>query len=565
MKKLKSLYRIGISTLFSIFYATGAYSAGPSEATLAGTYHVTANVEISASVPEDVKDLFKSSFDFTLQPLDFSKNIYMAYIRGFITPSDLQFNYIQSSGKIEVQNYFTSPVSLGFAVDGTYVGRKAGSGSNFVFTVAADGTMSIPDFQVVTYDESKDVIKTVYATYTNVRVNSDDGGGEGGGGDDNTPKYPSGADISGWYKYTCTNFQLLNDDFAEYFIDEITFQIASNATAVVRFIFPSTYCEYDQQTGILSLNSLFSKDVDGTNSIGIAPNEGGWKGMAALTGNKMTFKIGEDGSITIPGFKVGLVSGNSFTPVASYDGGTVVTTQAPPPPPVTPKYDYSNFIGTYTFTGTMTNYAVSDAPISNEAGVETDYRLTFTINDYGQISEFNKTVIPAERIGVSSLTNSGELSDNNTVYTIDMDTYSGIVWNYGEVASDGSIVENTAYRILFGNFANTSEDSYDQGKPAFTLTKNDDDTYTLSDLSLVLSYSVSDESGNTNRLISPITTWTHMKFEKKETGTSGIIGIEDGDEVGRVRYFNLNGIEIQRPDKGVYIRVENGKAVKIKA
>lgn len=46
------------------------------------------------------------------------------------------------------------------------------------------------------------------------------------------------------------------------------------------------------------------------------------------------------------------------------------------------------------------------------------------------------------------------------------------------------------------------------------------------------------------------------------TGTTGIDGI-DADEPG-TRYYNLNGIEIARPDKGVYIRVNaNGEAVKV--
>lgn len=45
------------------------------------------------------------------------------------------------------------------------------------------------------------------------------------------------------------------------------------------------------------------------------------------------------------------------------------------------------------------------------------------------------------------------------------------------------------------------------------------------------------------------------------TGTTGIDGIGI-DEEG-VRYYDMNGIEIPRPDKGIYIRVENGQAVKV--
>ena len=42
---------------------------------------------------------------------------------------------------------------------------------------------------------------------------------------------------------------------------------------------------------------------------------------------------------------------------------------------------------------------------------------------------------------------------------------------------------------------------------------------------------------------------------------SGIAGIEA--ENGKAVYFNLQGVRVQNPENGVFIRVQNGKAVKI--
>ena len=42
---------------------------------------------------------------------------------------------------------------------------------------------------------------------------------------------------------------------------------------------------------------------------------------------------------------------------------------------------------------------------------------------------------------------------------------------------------------------------------------------------------------------------------------SGIAGIEA--ENGEAVYFNLQGVRVENPENGIFIRVQNGKAVKI--
>lgn len=44
---------------------------------------------------------------------------------------------------------------------------------------------------------------------------------------------------------------------------------------------------------------------------------------------------------------------------------------------------------------------------------------------------------------------------------------------------------------------------------------------------------------------------------------AGTTGIQDIDVDGDVRYYDLNGVEVKNPDKGIYIRIENGVATKV--
>ena len=43
---------------------------------------------------------------------------------------------------------------------------------------------------------------------------------------------------------------------------------------------------------------------------------------------------------------------------------------------------------------------------------------------------------------------------------------------------------------------------------------------------------------------------------------TSVQGIE-AEGNGEVEYFNLQGVKVQNPEKGIYIRVQDGKAVKI--
>ena len=45
------------------------------------------------------------------------------------------------------------------------------------------------------------------------------------------------------------------------------------------------------------------------------------------------------------------------------------------------------------------------------------------------------------------------------------------------------------------------------------------------------------------------------------TTETGITGIEA--ENGEAVYFNLQGVRVENPENGIFIRVQNGKAVKI--
>lgn len=536
-----------------IAYSGSVKAAFPSQDDVAGTYKVTATLDVQSDAPDDLKQLLKESFEFSIRPAWSEPNLYMNYITGFISPDDIQYGYTPGTGIMEVQNYVTvGGKNYCFNVTGSpFNGMKTGWGSNFKFTFSDDGNITIPDFSICTFNASSDAIESTYATFSNVQVvNASEGGG--GGGEDNTDKYPAPGTFDGWYKYTCTDYNLINPEYAETCPQEIIFQITTNSgtISVLNFFFTSTNTDYDQSTGILTFNSRFAT-VNGV-SLGIAPG-GSWNGMST---DKLTFQIEEDGTtIIIPDFKVGILNGGpngTFTDIASYGAGTVVPTEAPSQGGEE-EVDFSQFAGKYTFTGTKTDYDISGAPIVSTGSVQPGAVLTFTIDDNGRISEFDGYIIDPELLKPGTMYNKGTLSDDGTQYSIEMDTYNGVKWVAAQIGDDGEPVDDTAYSILFGN-GDPADDSYTQGSNAFTLTKNEDGTFDITNLSLILRYTVTTGSGdqkNTARYNKPMTTWTGLTFGQEEVNT-----YPTSEEIAGTYKFKANTFELNDPSMSVYFKDE---------
>ena len=103
-KTFSNLLRVVCATVL-LFSFAGKASAAPDASAIAGDYKVTAKVTLGDDVPEALQPLFKNSFEFKLQPVDFDNNVYTASITGFITSNSLNFDYTASTGKLSVQNY----------------------------------------------------------------------------------------------------------------------------------------------------------------------------------------------------------------------------------------------------------------------------------------------------------------------------------------------------------------------------------------------------------------------------------------------------------------------------
>lgn len=162
--------------------------------------------------------------------------------------------------------------------------------------------------------------------------------------------YPSASKIAGDYTFKAGEFTLnegVVDEFPDkfayqghgdidlnlFFTPEFDFTIAVDRTGqmtVTDFFFKgsmigssfSTYnfASYDESTGVLTLsNFTFCIPPQIGVLLGIAPADGGWKGISALTANKLTFNVAEDGTISIGDFDVVLYKASEvLATVASF-------------------------------------------------------------------------------------------------------------------------------------------------------------------------------------------------------------------------------------------------------
>ena len=62
-----------------------------------------------------------------------------------------------------------------------------------------------------------------------------------------------------------------------------------------------------------------------------------------------------------------------------------------------------------------------------------------------------------------------------------------------------------------------------------------------------------------NSVMSATKTYT---YQVKVGVPTGVEGIETADEVGAV-YYNLQGMKVENPDNGIYIKVSGGKTQKV--
>lgn len=371
-------------------------------------------------------------------------------------------------------------------------------------------------------------------------------------------------DFDGHYEFS-SELTIENQSYRSLLKNSFEFEIESTLYGVTisDFIIPSISAEYDDVTGELTLKTNYG--TLGRYNIGFADAEGTWTGMGTMKGTLLKWQIGDDGSISIPDFTLVDYSNYSknqtVTVIARYSNCAVTPTEASEDDE--PKTDNSeNFEGRYQFSVTQTEYVYE--PDSNGSMqlantiVTNNYILEFEINEYNQIWRFEDYTF--DSMYLNTLRNRGNVSGKR--FTLNVDTNNGVEWVY--VLSDESTGSTDAK--LFGS-SNTR--NWVQGQTAFTLTKNTNETFTLTSFSLwqrtmELVKGEGQVNGedvmNQTRVFRPIKLWSNIKFMNQ---LSGIEEIESRENAAP-RYFNLQGIETPKPVSGhVYIKVEGSKASKV--
>lgn len=356
--------------------------------------------------------------------------------------------------------------------------------------------------------------------------------------------YPTAADLAGNYEFKST-FTLNNDTYADIFTGDFDFKIEAAETTegtslmAVNFLYTDTRLnlEYDETTGQLSVRVLTIRPI--SDYLGIAPVQGGWQGMSALTGNLLKWQVSESGEISIPDFDLVTFSGTTATgTVASYSDITV--TKGADDEPETPGEEKS-FAGTYPMTGTKYVYDDYKNLVEKSA-----FDFDLVINDNNQFVSMGGYTLDAENISYNR--NKGVVKGNTLVlYTSPM---NGFIWVYKEESTDATLIGGP----LINDWSQDAQ-------VVFTL--NDDGTYELSPFTIWFRErkEVENEEGELNYMIvySLIYKWDDTPYESSPSGVETVAA----DAEAPVRYYNLQGVEVVNPANGIYIKVQGSKAKKI--
>lgn len=288
--------------------------------------------------------------------------------------------------------------------------------------------------------------------------------------------YPAPGEFDGFYTYSSPEFKLNDTAYADVLSENIEFEVVTSpqgTVSVINFIIPSVNCEYDELTGELTLNSVFGTPAGSPTQLGIAPVDGGWKGFAGLTANKLKFRIGEDGTITIPDFDVVTFSGTTVTAViAEYRNGVVIETEGPGGGG---DDDVKSFAGTYSFKGTKYTYPDGNGLVEGEAVTE-PLNFDLVINDNNQIISIGGYTLDEEQIGYNR--NHGVVEGNSLV--LEAAPFVGVQWQI--VYTDEDNGSNYTDSLLLGGDVTHYDQLDPNNKIVFTL--NEDGTYSLEPFTL---------------------------------------------------------------------------------
>ena len=425
---------------------TGDEETYPTAAELAGTYPFkatrtfmgSANVKATRTAMNkayaEYEQYLPESFEFTIT--ENANNV-----QGFFIPTIGVKEYNEETGVLTLNTNYgklgTSDYTIGLAnIEGEWKGIGSINSTFAPWQVEKDGTITIQDFTIVdysTYNKNNGTPATIIAKYTNVVVGEDEGEDPGTGeepGDDK--EYPAAGTFNGDYTYKCANFTLKDDTYAEYLKADVPFTITSSENSntgevslyVGNFFVVNNGAEYNEETGVLTLNTVYFKPTGAPANLGIAPVEGGWTGMSSLTSNKMKWQIGEDGSITVPDFDIVTFNGNTrLETIAEYRNGVVV---APGDEPV--EYPAAgDFDGTYKFAAA--DFTLGDNAYSGYFTQDFEFEIKTTFQTNTATQEVTPNIM-VNNFLYDGLNGNSEYDEETGVLTLKLVTLrpNGVNW-----------------------------------------------------------------------------------------------------------------------------------------
>lgn len=380
--------------------------------------------------------------------------------------------------------------------------------------------------------------------------------------------YPAVEDFVGDYRFSAT-LQLEDKSFASILADSFVFSIEQSYSDpnIIDFI-SNTFIAtvYDSETGLLKLqtNTVRYGQLPSYRYLGIADAEANWSGMGAASKTPVFWQIEEDGKVSIPDFTLvdysKYSSTGKVTVIARYSDCKAVSLDEDDEEVVE-----ESFEGHYEFKADVTDYIYEttvdengcDNTVLVDAVKTVDAPLFFTINEYGQISKFNDEYdMPAEQL--NSLRNKGYVSGMN--FVMDVDTYNGIGWNYDTENEDAAKTE----AMLFNNI---TDNGWNQGRKAFTLTKTEDGSFTLTPFTIWFR-TMENQMGygdvvNRMRVFRIIRKYENPTYVGNNEMSSVDGFVNDNDDAPR--FFNLQGFEVKEPLPGnIYVKIQGNKATLIK-
>ena len=448
---------------------TPSYPLASELAKFAKDYSVTSTLTMGDSYTAEQLGL-SGDFDFT-----FSYE-YFAALKNFIVEGTFlnQSEYDESKGhfipmnNININGTAMLIVLAGEKFDGGY-GNSADN--PFYFQLNSDGTIEIPDFDLITNTN------TLIASYRSVSVTSEDNGDDDGDddGDENESPYPTADEIIGDYTFRA-NLDLMNSDYN--LKDSYNFSIANlSGSLYVQNLcgIPSIGVTYNDETGEIKFNSGFQSYEAG--KYYVFSEDGTYS-----TAYRFIINVEEDGTLTMPDFYI-FSTTDQTSPVAHYS--QVLVTKGHSEDVGGDEEDNADFAGTITLYGTTFNYTEN----ADEPTVTNDY-LTLVINEDNVLVSIQNDVIDYA-LTEDDLTlnkfNKGIVSGNE--FILESGPYT--VFNQTYVGED---LRPTGYYL--NNYA-TGE--FNQGNE-IVLTKNEDDTYGLTEFTIWHRYwdTVAGEDGQSN-------------------------------------------------------------------